>query len=257
FGEVLGVERVGLDDNFFELGGNSLSATRVISGLVAQGLSPKLEWMFSDPTPAGVVERLEGATGSRNSGVEVVLPLRPSGSGRPVFCVHPIVGLAWCYAGLARYVDSDRPLFGLQTPALTEPDYDPQSLREIASRYVEEILRIAPDGPYDLLGWSLGGMLAHEIAVQLQARGAEISTLVMIDSYSRTAPVEGAGLDMLSPHELLGGIGLAPDAVGVDTVGETSIVDAVSRTYGISPEDANSLVAALLANANRDLRLAA
>ncbi|WP_302281505.1 alpha/beta fold hydrolase [Rhodococcus rhodochrous] len=255
FGEVLGVERVGLDDNFFALGGNSLSATRIVSGLAAQGRLMKLQWMFVDPTPAGLAARIDGAVGISTAGTDVLLPIRTTGSGRPVFCVHPIVGLAWCYVGLAQYID-DRPLYGLQTPALREPDFDPHSLRDIAGRYVDEIRKVAPEGPYDLVGWSLGGALAHEIAVQLQADGADVASLVLIDSYSNAEAVTVEGLDALTSRELLGGIGLDPATIDSQGEESTGIVRAVSRTYGVSVEDAEALVTKLLANANRDMRLA-
>ncbi|WP_241387746.1 amino acid adenylation domain-containing protein, partial [Rhodococcus sp. CH91] len=262
FGEVLGVDRIGLDDNFFTLGGNSLSATRVVSRLTACGLPVKLQWMFADPTPAGFAAKVGREAGSplagaENVGTDVLLPIRTAGSRRPLFCVHPIVGLAWCYAGLTRYIEADRPLYGLQSPALTEPDFEPRSLREIAGRYVEEIRSVAPDGPYDLLGWSLGGTLAHEIAVQLQAEGAEVATLVMIDSYSRAEGTTIDSIDALPVRQLLGSVGIDPGPASVHDVDSAEMIDSISRSCGISREDADSLVAVLLANANRDLRLAA
>ncbi|MEV0299403.1 thioesterase domain-containing protein, partial [Nocardia sp. NPDC050710] len=70
----------------------------------------------------------------------------------------------------------------VQSPALSEPDYLPESLDELVARYVAEIRSVQPEGPYHLLGWSIGGVLAHAVAVALQAVGAEVGALVMLDS---------------------------------------------------------------------------
>ncbi|RDI58948.1 amino acid adenylation domain-containing protein, partial [Nocardia pseudobrasiliensis] len=180
FGELLGVEAVGLDDDFFSLGGNSLLATRAVARLrEATGARVEVPWLFGDATVAGLARRI-AAPEPAGSAFDVLLPLRP-GTGDPLFCIHPMYGLAWAYSGLASYVPQ-RPLWGLQSPALSE-DYVPQSLREMAGRYVAEIRRVQPHGPYRVLGWSLGGVLAHAIATELQAAGERVALLAILDSY--------------------------------------------------------------------------
>ncbi|WP_280331286.1 non-ribosomal peptide synthetase [Nocardia wallacei] len=189
FGAVLGVERVGADDDFFELGGNSLIATRAVSRLRAlTGTEVRVQWFFTGSTVAALAQRLEDAQDldydfdlASEAALEVVLPIRAHGTGAPLFCIHPMYGLSWCYAGLVRFA-GDRPIVGLQSPVLSEDDRLPESVRDMAVRYVEEIRRVQPEGPYHLLGWSLGGVLAHEIATMLQAAGARVAVLVMLDS---------------------------------------------------------------------------
>ncbi|MGF0248160.1 amino acid adenylation domain-containing protein, partial [Rhodococcus erythropolis] len=208
FVEVLGVSRVSTTDSFFDLGGSSLVATRIVSALHSrfQRRIP-LQWMFLDPTPAGIARRLDMPT--VDAGMEellaVVVPLRTEGSGRPLFCVHPGIGLSWGYAGLVRYLPEDRPVYGLQLPALSD-DGDYQSIEQLAHRYVEEMEAVSPDGPYDLLGWSLGGVIAHAMAVELQSSGREVATLTMMDSYpdNGDAPASAA----LDVRDLLRGLGL-------------------------------------------------
>ncbi|BDB61763.1 dimodular nonribosomal peptide synthase [Rhodococcus sp. RDE2] len=256
FAEVLGVERVGADDDFFALGGNSLLAVRVASQLKKYGLTMKLQWLFVDSTPAGLAERLDNMTDDSNSGFEVLLPLRVAGNGRPLFCVHPIIGLAWCYSGLAKYIPEERPLYGLQTPSLTSPDFNPESLRQIAERYILEIRKIAPEGPYDLLGWSLGGVIAHEMAVQLQADGAEVGALIMIDSFSAMPLFTVDDFYKLSTNEVMKGLGLNRAELDVNNGTEAAVVDAVVETYGLDPERARTLVSKLIVNASRDSLLA-
>ncbi|MDM7489118.1 amino acid adenylation domain-containing protein [Rhodococcus sp. CSLK01-03] len=190
FAEVLGVARVGVDDDFFALGGNSLNATQVANRLRTKtGIDVRIQWFFADPTVEGLAGRLLEAASSeldydvtQDVAMAVVLPIRRKGSREPLFCVHPMYGLSWCYSGLTRFAE-DRPVYGLQSPALSEDEALPSSLEDMALRYVEEIRRIQPHGPYHLLGWSLGGVLSHIIAVELQSVGEEVATLTMLDSH--------------------------------------------------------------------------
>ncbi|MFD7010512.1 amino acid adenylation domain-containing protein, partial [Rhodococcus jostii] len=214
FTEVLGVDRVGTADSFFDLGGNSLLATRIVGALqAALDRRVPLQWMFLDPTPAGIARRLD--LPHRSAGMEealaVVIPLRAQGSGRPLFCVHPGIGLSWGYAGLVRYLPPDRPAYGLQLPTISD-DGDYRTIEQLAHRYIEEMQAIQPTGPYDLLGWSLGGVIAHAMAVELQAAGEEVATLAVMDSY----PVGGEDppADRLEIRDLLRGLGLQAEGDG-------------------------------------------
>ncbi|MGW5376733.1 amino acid adenylation domain-containing protein, partial [Nocardia sp. NPDC003999] len=229
FDEVLEpgpAHRVGMDDDFFGLGGTSLVATRAVSRLrTLTGAEVRVQWFFTDPTPAALAARIMAALADdhdydqdSNAALGVLLPIRTMvphdvAAAEPLFCLHPMYGLSWCYAGLARYVPAGTPIFGLQSPALTEEGYLPESLFEMAHRYVAEIRAVQPHGPYRLLGWSLGGVLAHAVATELQAAGEEIGLLTMLDSHPdidvtdfraaiREALAElGIGADALLPGE--------------------------------------------------------
>ncbi|MFE7416391.1 amino acid adenylation domain-containing protein [Rhodococcus sp. NPDC057529] len=233
FGELLGVERVGADDNFFELGGNSLTAVRVVRALEAStGVAVSLQTVMTDPTPSSIAARMCSADPERDGALEVVFPIRTAGEGRPLFCIHPIVGLAWCYTGLTSRIDPDRPIYGLQSPAIAGEATPPTSIDDLAARYVQEIRRIQPDGPYDLLGWSLGGVLAHAVAVQLQAAGAEVATLVMLDSYAQQPDSRDTEMP-LSVSDLLAGIGVEGDVpAAVADMTPESAVDLLAAVGG-------------------------
>ncbi|WP_330252186.1 amino acid adenylation domain-containing protein [Nocardia sp. NBC_00565] len=190
YAEVLGVDRVGADDDFFALGGSSLIAMRAVSKLRdLTGIAVQVQWFFTDPTVAAFTQRILAADETEDydyglnaeAALDVLLPIR-NGTGEPVFCIHPMAGLSWCYTGLAQYLPADRPIVGVQSPALSEPDFLPDSLDAMARRYAEEIIAVQPEGPYRLLGWSLGGALAHAVAVELQSAGAEVALLAMLDS---------------------------------------------------------------------------
>ncbi|WP_222844282.1 non-ribosomal peptide synthetase [Aldersonia kunmingensis] len=252
FEDVLGTPVVGADDNFFDLGGDSLSAARVVAKLRdGAGIEIPLQWLFSDPTPASIARRHE-ESGSDDAGLDVLLPIRAAGSEAPLFCVHPVVGLAWCYGGLTGVIDRDRPIYGLQTPGIIDDSAPAESIDVLASRYLDEIRRVQPEGPYHLLGWSLGGVLAHAMAVQLEAAGQTVDSLVLLDSFARPVPSATATEDF-RVADLLAGLGLhsAPQitdrAVGPETV-DVVLAQVESRFPSIRPEHLHRLLDAATHN---------
>ncbi|GAB2558742.1 thioesterase domain-containing protein [Nocardia heshunensis] len=137
--------------------------------------------------------------------------------------MHPIGGIAWSFAGLAAHLDRDRPLYGLQSPALRGDEPLPDSIEDWARRYVKEIRTVQPTGPYYLLGWSLGGVIAHAMAVQLQEEGEEVALLAMLDSYHATIGQSAESTEEAVPlTELLGGLlgDAATDLPGLDSTPE-------------------------------------
>jgi thioesterase domain-containing protein len=91
---------------------------------------------------------------------------------------------------LARYVPEDFPIYGLQARGLDGTGKPARSVREMAADYLGLIRAVQDTGPYYLLGWSFGGVPAHEIAVQLQAAGEEVAALILLDSYPRRPDTE-------------------------------------------------------------------
>ncbi|MGV9415889.1 alpha/beta fold hydrolase, partial [Nocardia sp. NPDC003693] len=240
FAEVLDRDPVGLDDNFFELGGNSLIAVRLAAELgAALGRKIPVVLLFTAPTPADIVAELSRSAGDldANAAFEVLLPLRPQGAGAPLFCVHPVGGVAWSFAALAAELDEDRPIYGLQSPTLGSEAPLPDSIESWARRYVEEIRAVQPEGPYHLLGWSLGGVLAHAMAVQLQEQGQEVATLAMLDSSLDTGEVRGPV--RLPVAELLGGL------LGDDAAADSADPDpvALAERLSVLPEPFASVTA--------------
>ncbi|MGC0364047.1 amino acid adenylation domain-containing protein [Rhodococcus sp. 27YEA15] len=217
FADILGLdtEAVFADSDFFDLGGTSLAATRLMTAIEEHtGRSIPVSWIFTDSTPETLARRLgtQPTHTDTAAGLGVLLTLREGGNAEPLFCIHPAVGLAWCYGALSNHVDADRPLYGLQSPALTDPDFEAASVEELAARYVEEIRAVQPHGPYHLLGWSIGGLVAHAAAVQLQHAGELVGGLIMLDSYVLTDPDMTGARPSLG--ELVGGLGV--DVSGVE-----------------------------------------
>ena len=114
--------------------------------------------------------------------LELVLPLRVGGDGAALFCAHPIVGLSWCYRALLPYVGERHPVYGLQPRGLRRPEPLPASMAEMARDYADQMRMVQPEGPYHLLGWSLGGNIAFAVAEELERRGHEVGLLAILDA---------------------------------------------------------------------------
>lgn len=131
-----------------------------------------------------------------------VLRLRDRGAAEPLFCVHPVGGTAWQFAPLARRLRADRPLVGLQLPALRGVDSGAVTIDELAARYLETVREIQPEGPYHLLGYSLGGNIVHAMAAALTAAGAEVAFVGMVDSHPLANLAEQAAGALADPARL-------------------------------------------------------
>src|SRR5262249_41047034 len=114
---------------------------------------------------------------------DVILPLRSRGVHSPLFCIHPAAGISWCYCGLMRYLGPDYPIYGVQALSLARPEPRPTSIEQMAADYIDQIRVVQPAGPYHLLGWSFGGIVAHAVATELQRHGERIAFLANIDAY--------------------------------------------------------------------------
>ncbi|STQ65871.1 Dimodular nonribosomal peptide synthase [Gordonia bronchialis] len=189
FGDVLGLERVSVTSSFFEIGGNSLAATQVLAHLRPHHPDMQVSWVFREPTVRGLAGLLAADSTAHSARRDVLLTLRSEGRRAPLFCVHPAGGLAWFYGGLVRYLP-DRPVYGLQDPYVVSGDEQAGSVEELAQRYLSEIRRVRPHGPYHLLGWSLGGYVIHEMAVRLEAAGEEVGFVGVMDASPGAADLE-------------------------------------------------------------------
>jgi amino acid adenylation domain-containing protein len=191
--ELLGIEPVGVRDDFFALGGHSLLAVQLMARLQAMlGASLPVAALLRNPT----VERLaallrEGVAPTREALVALTPNRVPGTGGRPLFLVHPIGGEVLSYVHLARHLAADRPVYGLQVP-----DSDGRTpwttVEEMAAGYLRSVREVQPAGPYSLGGWSMGGVVAFEMARQLERAGEIVDPLVLIDSYAPGAQ-EGNG----------------------------------------------------------------
>jgi thioesterase domain-containing protein len=123
----------------------------------------------------------------------------------PLFCIHHAGGFSWPYSRLIRHIPSDHPIYGLQARNLIQQDMLPHTLEEMAEDYLTLIREVQPVGPYNLLGWSFGGLVAHAIATRLQSEGEEVALLALLDSYPRDRKIAMPDLDEEQEEVLFAG----------------------------------------------------
>jgi len=125
-----------------------------------------------------------------------LVTIQSSGRRPPFFCVHPAGGDVLCFQALSRHLGPEQPFYGLQSRGLEAGDEPLATIEEMAAAYRAEMSRITP-GPYHLGGWSLGGVVAFELARQLAEAGSEVALLAIVDS----TPSPGGGNPLPPPSE--------------------------------------------------------
>jgi thioesterase domain-containing protein/aryl carrier-like protein len=198
--ELLARRPISVTDHFFALGGHSLLAVRLMARLrEITGVALPLATLFRHPTIEQLARVLRGQIAP--AAPSALVGIATAGSNRPLFCIHPLGGNVLCYAQLARHLAPDQPVYGIQSLGL-EPDQPLLTqLEAMAAHYCEAIRALQPTGPYLLCGWSVGGIIALEIAQQLRAQGQAVALLALLDSY---LPKQGRRLP--ADHLLLVGM---------------------------------------------------
>ncbi|GAB24389.1 putative non-ribosomal peptide synthetase [Gordonia polyisoprenivorans NBRC 16320 = JCM 10675] len=237
FESVLGVP-VGMDDDFFDAGGNSLALIALRDEIEHRtGLRMSVAELFAHATPAGVVASGDRLLEHRVVELSAESAARKAmvGESAPLWVVHTVTGIVTDYAPLAHALP-DRRVLGVQLPELLDTAHAmPESLAAIAARHVTAIRERQPNGPYRLIGWSYGGVLAHEIARQIVESGGEIALLVLLDPRTpaevAAAELEGvADDDAARLDELLQPLAAAdPDLAATVTHRIGIVVDGLRR----------------------------
>ncbi|HEY5936248.1 MAG TPA: amino acid adenylation domain-containing protein, partial [Kofleriaceae bacterium] len=178
--EVLGVSRVGPDDDFFALGGHSLLAIRLLAQLRAE---LDVDLPLSIIAERRTVATLADVIASHGAQLALSSPvkLRVAGAREPLFLVPPVSGSALAYLPLVRRMAADRPVHAFHAPGLDGRSTTPERFEDLAAHFVRELVTARPVGPYLLGGWSIGGALAVEMALQLADAGHEVPTVILID----------------------------------------------------------------------------
>lgn len=181
--EILNVQPVGIKDNFFELGGHSLMAVRLMVKLEqAFKTTLPIATLFQFPTLEDLANHLR--TNKNVPSPEILVPVQPKGNRTPLFCVHPVGGDVLCYADLAHHLGDTQPFWALRSQGIAGECNPLTQIEDMAAAYIRALQTIQPQGPYQLVGWSMGGAIAFEMAVQLVASGQKVSLLALIDSFA-------------------------------------------------------------------------
>jgi amino acid adenylation domain-containing protein len=179
--ELLGVEQIGATQNFFELGGNSLLALRLFAQVNRRlRCDLPVSTLFEGATVRQMAEAVEAQRAQAQGPPSPVVALQPNGSLPPLFCIHPADRGVMAYVNLVRHLGPEQPVYGLRD--LGEDLGRP--LAQIAAEHVESIRSVQPEGPYHLAGWSFGGFLAFEMALQLQGAGEEVAFVGLLETLS-------------------------------------------------------------------------
>lgn len=176
---IFGIRPISVTDDFFELGGHSLLAVRLISEIHKQFKRDlPLSIIFQGATIEGLASIIYSQ--QTDAFVSPLVGIQVGGSKRPFFCAHAVGGNLCSYLELARQLGPDQVFYGLETPVA---EFGPQfnTLEEMAASYVNEIRSVQPEGPYLIGGWSMGGIIAFEMAHELLRQGQQVGLLAIMD----------------------------------------------------------------------------
>lgn len=188
--EILGEPSIGIRDNFFDLGGHSLLALRLIAQIQQQfGVHLPVPTLFQAATIEALASQLAehqdvvatNESREQASQPSLVPPLQPYGHKQPLFCVPGIGGHLLNLYDLARFMGTERPIYGLQAVGLDGQTAPHTTVEAMAAHYIEALQHVQPEGPYLLGGYSFGGTVAFEMAQQLQHAGHEVAQLLIVD----------------------------------------------------------------------------
>ena len=185
---VLKVKDVGVQDNFFELGGHSILAVRLIIEIEKiYGKRLPLATLIQAPT----IERLAQIIQKEKWTPPwfSLVPIRGGGARPPLFLFHSHGGNVLEYYPLAELLDSDQPVYALQTRGLDGRIVANQSIEDMVREYLKEIRSFQPEGPYYLAGFCFGGLAALEAARQLAEAGEPVALVGMIQTMYPIADV--------------------------------------------------------------------
>ena len=181
--EVLKIKRVDIHDNFFDLGGHSLLGVQLFARIEKEfGVRLPLSLLFRAQTVFELVKHLGQPQTQKHA--SILVPIREGGSHAPFFCVHGFGGGVLGYVHLANLMEPDRPFWGLQAQGLDDNAPFDTSIKEMATRYIEAMRVEQPTGPYHIGGYCLGGVVAYEMARQLEAVGERVALIAVMEGFA-------------------------------------------------------------------------
>jgi thioesterase domain-containing protein/aryl carrier-like protein len=214
---------IGVTDDFFDLGGHSLLAMRLqarlrsdlgadvpVASLIQHRTIERLARLLRERQGRSAASRLVPihAAAPDHDPIQAaaprlvripsvasrLVPIQGNGDRPPLFFVHPAGGGVLCYLDLARCLDAEQPFYGIEARGLTAGEVPHERIEDMAADYVEAVLAARPDGPYRLGGWSLGGVVAFEMARQLEAQGRQVELVALLDAWPSNPDASGPGV---------------------------------------------------------------
>jgi aspartate racemase len=177
--DLLGRETISLDDDFFEVGGHSLAAARLFAKIEERfGVTLPLATVFRAPTARKLAPLIRDRADDWTS----LVAIRSAGTRYPLFLVHAISGNVLNYKRLDAHLPSDQPIYAFQAAGLKENRVQAITIEETASAYLDSLRSVQPEGPYYIGGFSAGGIVAYEMAQQLNRAGEQVAIVILFDS---------------------------------------------------------------------------
>lgn len=177
---VLGLENINIKDDFFELGGHSLLAVKVMSSIEKEtGKRLPLALLFENATIQKLAIKLQS---DEEEEWDVLVPIKTTGTKPPLYLIHGGGLNILFYKPIIKHLAADQPIYGLQAVGLSKEAPLLHSIEEIAAVYIADILKVNPDGPYYLAGYSFGGLIAFEMAKQLIEMGKTVKFVGIVDT---------------------------------------------------------------------------
>ncbi len=181
--DVFRSERIGINDNFFHLGGHSLMSIEIIDRVNRAGLRLTPAEFIQNPTIEGQARVVSIAKPSSETGTwQCLVELQPRGVRPPLYLVHSNPGDVLGYVNLVNRLGYDQPCFGFESLGLKEASKAHRTVEDMAAYYISEMMSFQPRPPYYLAGWCYGGIVAAEMAYQLQEMGKEVGLLALIET---------------------------------------------------------------------------
>lgn len=197
--DLLKVPNIGVDDNFFDLGGHSLLAIQLLHRVQRSvGHRLSLTAIFHAPTVAKLAGLISSASAPASSPMVV---LQESGPGYPLYCFDPTGRHLSAYQAIADHLRGKRPVYGLDLGYVFHQDWNDASIHRIAEDYANAIRQAQGTGPYYLLGWSLGGVMAVAVAREMEKLNQQVAFLGIIDTQARVKLYEEKVVDVLDELE--------------------------------------------------------
>jgi FkbH-like protein len=183
--EELGLPEVGIRDDYFDLGGTSLLAVAIFARVERElGNRLPLAVLMERKTVEALAAHIDHSEDLRS-----LVVLERGGSGPPLFLVHDADGETLLYRNLARTLGG-RPVYGIQPPGRGGVPMTHTRIEEMAAHYVTEIRKVRPHGPYLLGGLCAGGILAFEMARQLEMTNEEARLVAVFDAADVSATMK-------------------------------------------------------------------
>ena len=184
---LLGVAAISIHENFFDAGGHSLNAMRLVSLIKNRmGMEVSISDIFIYPTIAGLLKNFDEKSKNpllASLNIKYLVPIKTGSSKLPLYIMAGGGGTALKFKKFSELLSYDQPVYVLQPPINSKELKEfPDDIEGIAAKFIEEIVIQNPQGPYALSGHCLGGIIAFEMARQLQAQGKKVQLLMMFDA---------------------------------------------------------------------------